>query len=75
MTTLYLVISPNGNIAYAGVDREVAEGLRPAESADGSYVIWYGYELYTVEANTPWIEQREEKQAEAKAKAKSSELP
>lgn len=60
MPTLYLVISPYGSIAYAGPDAAKAEFYRPQEGADGT-PLYSGYELYAVDANTPWIEYRAEK--------------
>jgi hypothetical protein len=58
MATLYLVISPNGNIAKATTDLAEAGFYRPQEDAEGT-PLFAGYELYAVAATTPWISERE----------------
>lgn len=70
MTKLYFVIAPNGNLAYVGPDAARAEFYRPAEapSFDGGYhPISVTYELYSVDADTPWINEREERNQERDA--------
>lgn len=61
MTTLYLVVSPSGKLAYVGTDEAQAEFYRPIE-AGNPYDTAYneGYELFTVKADMPWLTEREE---------------
>lgn len=64
MATLYIVVSPNGNIAYAGPNEETAKRYKPQEvpgTDGGPYVVFGSYELYVIHGvQTPWIDNREE---------------
>lgn len=56
MTTLYLVVSPNGKLAYVGTDAAQAEFYRPTTDYSSAYPVNEGYSAYAVEAGEPWLE-------------------
>jgi hypothetical protein len=57
MPKLYLVVSPNGNIARVAKNLSDVEDLRPQEAADGT-PLFNGYEVFAIDVSAPWAEER-----------------